>query len=317
MKIVFLDAYTNNPGDLSFEAFRLLGEFVSYDRTSLSQVYERAADAEIVIVNKFSINHGILSMMPMVRYICVAATGFNNIDIFETNNRQIQVSNVKGYSVHGVAQHLFAVLLSYINKPDYYISEVKKGRWSTTADFCFYDHSISELSGKTFGIIGYGDIGKKVTGIAMAMGMHALVHTRTIPEEKHSGINFVDLDTLWKESDVISLHCPLTSDTKEIINKNTLKLMKPDTILINIGRGGLINEDDLLTALNEELLGCAILDVLQVEPPSVNQELINHPKCLVTPHIAWASKESRQRLIDGVAGNIRSWLNGVWINRVE
>lgn len=317
MKTVFLDAYTSNPGDLDFEALRDLGDFRAYDRTECHEVNKRAGDADVIIVNKFPVNEESLRLMPKVKYICVAATGYNNIDLAATKSRCIKVSNVRGYSVHGVAQHLFAVLLSYINKPDYYISEVKKGRWSTTADFCFYDHSISDLSGKTFGILGYGDIGKKVAGIAVAMGMNVLVHTRTIPEEKHSGINFVDLDTLWKESDVISLHCPLTSDTKEIINKNTLKLMKPDAILINIGRGGLINEDDLLTALNEELLGCAILDVLQVEPPSVNQELINHPKCLVTPHIAWASKESRQRLIDGVAGNIRSWLNGVWINRVE
>lgn len=317
MTIRFLDAYTNNPGDLSFKAFEDLGDFMAFDRTDFSQLKERAENAEVVIVNKFPVNHETLACMNKVQYICVAATGYNNIDLNATKSKNIVVSNVKGYSVHSVAQHVFAGILNYVNKASYYINEVKNERWSATSDFCFYDHTIEELFGKTLGIIGYGNIGRQVARIGVAFGMKVFVNSRSIPEKPDEGIEFVERDVLFSQADYISLHCPLTPQTVELINHKSLLQMKPDVIIINTGRGPLINENDLLTALEKNIIKGAILDVLQLEPPSQNHSLIHHPKCLVTPHIAWASKEARQRLLDGIVANIRSWQSGVWINRVE
>jgi glycerate dehydrogenase len=317
MKIRFLDAYTTNPGDLSFDAFHSIGDFIAYERTELHEVSDRAGDADIIVVNKFPVNEESLRLMPKVKYICVAATGYNNIDLSSTKIRNIQVSNVSGYSSPSVAQHVFASLLAYANRTEYYASEVRKGRWAKTADFCFYDHKIEELYGKTFGIVGYGNIGKQVASIALAFGMKVIVHSRTEIFPLQEGIKMIEKEELFRQADFISLHCPLTSSTKEIVNQETLKWMKTNAVLINTGRGALVNEKDLLQALNGNIIRCAILDVLQVEPPSVNHPLVNHPKCMITPHIAWASKESRQRLLNGVAENINSWLHGHWVNRVE
>lgn len=317
MKVCFLDAYTTNPGDLSFDAFHSLGDFIAYERTELHEVSDRAGDADIIVVNKFPVNEESLRLMPKVKYLCVAATGYNNIDLPATKNRNIQVSNVSGYSSPSVAQHVFASLMAYVNRPEYYASEVRKGRWAKTPDFCFYDHKIEELYGKFFGIVGYGNIGRQVASIALAFGMKVIVHSRTEILSLQEGLKMVDKETLFRQSDFISLHCPLTSSTKEIVNQETLEWMKTNAVLINTGRGALVNENDLLQALNGNIIRGAILDVLQVEPPSVNHPLVNHPKCMITPHIAWASFESRNRLIEIIADNIKNWLQGLWVNRVE
>ena len=315
-QIVFLDAHTNNPGDLSFELLQNLGDFAVYDRTSLEQLGARTSAAEIIIVNKFPVNKHTLALMPNVKFICVAATGFNNIEIAAVAKRDIQVSNVKGYSKDSVAQHVFACILAITNRPEYYSHQVTQGRWSSSSDFCFYDHTIFELAHKIMGIYGYGTIGKKVGEIAHSFGMEVLSIVRDLKRERPDYVSFVDHDTLISSSDIISLHCPLTNETHGMINLENLRKMKSTAIVINTGRGGLVNENDLLHALDHGLIGGAILDVLQVEPPKVGNQLIGHPKCLITPHQAWASKESRQRLLEGVAQNIISYLNGQWINRV-
>jgi glycerate dehydrogenase len=315
-KIVFLDAYTNNPGDLSFKALEDLGNFTAYERTTVDDLELVAKDAEILIVNKFVINETSLNKMPQVQYIVVAATGYNNIDIEAVKKRSIQVSNAVGYSTHSVAQHVFASLLTILNKPEYYNQEVKKGSWAKTPDFCFYHHSISELYGKNFGILGYGKIGHRVGEIAHAFGMKVLSTTRNVSKEKPSYVDFVDMDVLFNSSDVLSLHCPLTEETKGIIDLQNLKKMKPNLILINTGRGGLINENDLFYALDHQLIRGAALDVLINEPPPFTHPLIQHVSCLVTPHIAWTSVEARTQLLGMIAENIKAFAKGQWINPV-
>ncbi|MBK8518940.1 MAG: D-2-hydroxyacid dehydrogenase [Saprospiraceae bacterium] len=314
--IVFLDAFTVNQGDLSFDIFSDIGEFVAYDRTNYNELQVRGSNANIAIVNKFPVNEDTLALMPNVRYISLAATGFNNIDIRAVKDRKIEVSNVGGYSKDSVAQHIFSCVLAWINRSQYYANEVRKGRWSEIDDFCFYDHSITELHGKTFGIIGLGNIGKRVAAIANGFGMKVIAKVRNDDQKKEAYITLVDEDQIFRYSDFISLHCPLTDDTAEIINSRNLAKMRSGALLINTGRGGLVDESDLLFALDSGQISGAILDVLSKEPPSIENRLINHPKCMITPHQAWASLESRQNLIEGIAENIRCWLAGQWVNRI-
>lgn len=315
-KIVFLDAYTNNPGDLDFGSIAHLGDLTVYPRSMEDEILQKAGDAEILIVNKFPIHETLLEKLPMLKYIAVAATGYNNIDIEAVKNRQIKVSNAVAYSTNSVAQHVFAMLLNILQRVDYYNQEVKKGTWAKCDDFCFYHHTIYELANKKFGIIGYGKIGQRVGEIARAFGMTVLVHSRTIPQIKPEGVEFVDAAYLFANADVLSLHCPLTPETSEIIQRNNLKKMKPNLILINTGRGGLINESDLFYALDHQIIRGAALDVLTIEPPMMHHALIQHPSCYVTPHLAWTSIEARQRLLEITAENIQSYLNGTWINNV-
>ena len=265
LKIVFLDAYTNNPGDISFEPIASLGEFRAYQRTDRSELAERAAEAEILIVNKFVIDEAALVLMPKVKYIVVAATGYNNIDVAATSKRNISVSNVRAYSTESVTQHVFALLLAIQNKVEYYDAQVKSGRWAQSADFCFYDHPIFEIAGMTLGLLGYGTIGKRVAQVAAAFGMSVIATTRNMTQEKPDYLQFVDLDTLLTTSDVLSLHCPLTEETREVIQKKNLQKMKSSAILINTGRGALIRENDLFYALDHGLIRGAALDVLTQE----------------------------------------------------
>jgi glycerate dehydrogenase len=316
MKIVFLDAYTNSPGDISFEPITELGYVDIYERTSAEDLESRAKDADIVIVNKFLIDESALSKMPNVKYIVVAATGYNNIDKEAVAKRQIPVSNVAGYSVHSVAQHVFASIFAWCNKIEYYNQEVKKGRWSACPDFCFYDHQIREVKDMTLGIFGFGAIGKKVAAIANAFEMKVIVHTRTIPKAHPDYLSFVDREELFKMSDILTLHCPLTEDTNEVINKMSLKMMKPQALLVNTGRGGLINEMDLFYALDHGGIAGAALDVQVKEPPHQANPLIHHQKTIITPHIAWASKEARVTLLKGIVDNISSFQKGDIINSV-
>lgn len=316
IKIVFLDAYTNNPGDISFDPIHKLGEFRAYQRTDITELADRAKDAEIIIVNKFAVDNASLALMPNAKYIVVAATGYNNIDKTAVKEKNIQVSNVKGYSTDSVTQHVFASIMAILNKPEYYDDQVKQGRWARSADFCFYDHPINEIAGLTMGILGYGTIGKRVGQVADAFGMRVITHTRNTDQTKPDYLDFVDLDTLLSSADVLSLHCPLSEETNEIINKTNLKKMKSSAILINTGRGALINENDLFYALDHGVIRAAALDVLVKEPPHFSNPLVNHTKCLVTPHIAWAGQQSRTKLIAGIVENIESYLSGQAINIV-
>jgi glycerate dehydrogenase len=316
LKIVFLDAYTNNPGDISFSPIRCFGDFIAYDRTSSDQLLSRAKDAEILIVNKFVVNHSVLDQMPFLKYIVVAATGYNNIDVDAVKSRGIKVSNVRGYSSESVTQHVFASIFAIRNKLEYYDSQVKAGRWSKCKDFCFYDHSIEEISGQTMGIYGYGTIGQRVGKVANAFGMKVLVKSGKNDNGRYDCVQFVSEEELFTTSDIISLHCPLNDTTAGIINRQNLEKMKKNTLIINTGRGGLIIDDDLVFALDHEIIAGAALDVLVSEPPALTNALIHHPKCLITPHIAWTGKTSRQSLINGIAANIAAFLEGRWENNI-
>jgi glycerate dehydrogenase len=306
--IVFLDAFTNNPGDISFDALYACGHVHIYDRTTRDQVQERAAEAEILIVNKFVIDDTILQLLPRLRYIIVAATGYNNIDLEACRSREITVSNVRGYSTSAVVQHVFSLIFALTNKVEYYDRQVKENRWSRSVDFCFYDHGIHELAGKTLGIIGFGAIGAAVARVGEALGMRIIVHTRSPMAD--TSMEWVDLETLWAESDILSLHCPLTETTKHIVNKLNLKKMKPTSLLINTGRGPLVDENALFYALDHGVIAGAGLDVLSVEPPHMTHTLMHHSRAVVTPHIAWASVESRERLMDGIVDNIKQYQAG-------
>ncbi len=316
LEIVFLDGFTNNPGDISWEVLSNLGSFQVYDRTNMDQLEERAKDADIIIVNKFVINEAALALMPKVKYIVVAATGYNNIDLTAVKNRNIPVSNVRGYSTESVTQHVFASIFALFNRIDHYNHEVKMCRWSKSQDFCFYDHSIKDISGLTFGIFGYGTIGKQVAKVANAFGANVIVTTRNPLSDAPDDIRFVSQEDLFAHSDILSLHSPLTDQTKGIVNKANLKLMKQDAILVNTSRGGLVVEDDLFYALDHGVIAAAALDVLDKEPPHFTNPLVGHPKCLITPHIAWASRNARIKLLEGIAHNIISFANGITVNTV-
>jgi len=316
MEIVFLDGYTNNPGDISWEVLEKLGKFTVYDRTNLDELQSRAKDTEIIIVNKFVINEASLALMPKVKYIVVAATGYNNIDLVAVKNRNIPVSNVRGYSTESVTQHVFANIFALFNRIDHYNHEVKLGRWSKSPDFCFYDHSIRDISGLTFGIFGLGTIGKQVAKVAHAFGANVIASTRSEQKDLPDYIKMVAKDELFAKSDILSLHSPLTDETKGIVNKTNLKLMKSDAILINTSRGGLVVENDLFYALDHGVIAAAALDVLDKEPPHFTNPLVNHQRCIMTPHIAWASRNARIKLLDGIAENIVSYMNGIVLNSI-
>lgn len=316
MNIVFLDAGTLDFGDVSLDALETLGNFVKYDYTTLTEASDRLQHADVLIVNKFIINHEVLKMAPGLKYITVAATGYNNIDLKATKERNIPVSNVKGYSTTSVAQQLFAALLAVHNHSEYYFKEVENKRWNRSRDFCFYDHSIEEIFGKTMGIAGFGEIGQQVAQIAAAFGMKVLVlkHKDKTVDQKYTT---VDIDDLLEYSDVLTLHLPLNEKTKEIVCTNNLIKMKKNAILINTGRGPLINESDLVYHLQQHSEFKAILDVLSVEPPTNDNALIGLSNCYITPHIAWASRQARQRLINALAGNIVSFQQGMPVNLVN
>lgn len=315
-KIVFLDAFTSSIGDVSFDTLMALGEVTLYDRTDITDLVQRASDAEIIIVNKFVMDESAIASLPNLKYIIVAATGYNNVDIEACKAKGITVSNIRNYSGDGVTQHVFALMFEAINSVGYYNNAVKAGRWSKSPDFCFYDHSIPSIQGMTLGIIGYGSIGQQVAKVARAFGMKVLVYTRNpqLSDDRH--LAFVSKDALFKGSDVISLHCPLNENTNEIINKTSLATMKPNAILINTGRGGLVNEAALFHALDHDIISMAALDVLQVEPPHPTNPLLYHSKTIITPHIAWANVNSRKILLDKICHCVEAYKKGTIINSV-
>lgn len=308
--IVILDAYTMNPGDLSWETLRSLGDLTIYDRTRKDQIVERAKSAEIILSNKALLDQSILEQLPDLKCICVTATGYNNVDVAFANSKGISVSNVVGYAAPAVAQHVFAMVLSMTNQFKQHSDGVRSGKWSTAKDWCYWDSPIMELAGKTLGILGFGKIGQQVAKIAMAFDMNIIAHHKYPKRDKMEAVQFVTIDTLFKKSDILSLHAPLNDETKEIINLANLSKMKTSSILVNTGRGGLVNESDLCKALEEGKIAGACLDVLSQEPPKATNVLLNAPNCMISPHQAWASLESRQRLLDGVIENVKAYLSG-------
>lgn len=317
-KIVVLDGQATNPGDLSWEGFRQLGELTVYDRSFGEEVVRRIGDARIVLTNKTLLTKEVLNACPNLRYVGVLATGYNVVDTEEAKKLGITVSNVPAYSTRAVAQFVFALLLEVCHHVGHHSEAVHAGRWSTSIDFCFWDYPLIELDAKTMGIVGYGQIGRAVAKLAQAFGMKVLVYSRsTEPGTEEGGVRFVNLDELLSQSDVVTLHCPLTEATQGMINRESIDKMKPGAILINTGRGPLVVEEDLAEALNSGRLYAAGLDVASKEPMPADSPLIGAKNCFITPHIAWAPQETRQRLLDIAADNLKGFLNGRPVNVVN
>lgn len=316
MKIVVLDSYTLNPGDQNWEPLQTLGDFTEYDRTPPAQIVERAQDAEVVLVNKVILNREIINQLPKLRYIGVLATGYNNIDIEAAKEKGIVVTNVRAYGPASVAQQSFALLLALVNHAELHSQSVHNGEWTNAADWCYWKTPLVELAGKTLGLIGFGDIGSQVARIAQAFGMKVIVYRKNPSRTQDDSITLVSLEAIFTQSDVVSLHCPLTDETKEIINATHLALMKPTAYLLNTGRGPLINEQELADALKQGTIAGAGLDVLSVEPPKADNPLLSAPNCIITPHIAWATFEARKRLLSMAADNVKAFLNGNPVNTI-
>ena len=310
MKIVILDGYTANPGDLSWEGLKEWGEVTVYDRTKPSETVARAAEAEVVLTNKVIIGREEMAQLPHLQYIGVLATGYNVVDLEAAHERGIFVTNVPAYSTESVAQMVFAHLLAVTNHTERYAMENRQGRWSSSRDFCYYNESIVELSGKTFGVVGLGNIGRRVAQIALAFGMKVKALTSKPAETLPEGIQKAKLKELLQTSDIISLHCPLTPDTHHLINAETIGWMNPEAILINTGRGPLVDDDALAEALKTGRIKAYCADVMTEEPPKADNPLLQVPNAYITPHIAWATLEARQRLIQVAIENVRSFLSG-------
>ena len=323
MEIVVLDGYTLNPGDLTWDGFKEIGDIIVHDRVSYKlgeqdQVVGKVGDAEIVLTNKTPIAREALDKMPNVRYIGVLATGYNVVDIEAAKARGITVTNIPTYGTHAVAQMTFALLLEICHHVGSHNEMVKDGLWNRNPDWCFWKFPLIELADKTLGIIGYGRIGKAVGKIGLAMGMKVLVHDQYAMDiDDLADVQFVELDQIFQESDVISLHCPLTDSTKGIINRTSIDKMKESAIIINTSRGPLIVEQDLADALNEGRIYGAAVDVVSHEPIEENNPLLSAQKCIITPHISWAPKESRVRLMQAAVENLKKYLEGNPINVVN
>lgn len=317
MKIIALDGRTLNPGDLSWENLSAFGEYEIYDFTPEEQVVERGRPADILLVNKVVLGKDELAQLPNLKCICVTATGYNNVDLQAARERGIPVCNAVGYSTDSVAQHVFALLLALTNKVYQHHISVQAGEWQRSDDFAYTLHTLPELAGKIFGIYGFGRIGQRVADLAQAFGMKILATHKHPKRDARPGVEFVSLEELFERSDVTSLHAPLSEANREIVNAQLLQRMKSTAYLINTGRGGLIQEADLKLALQEGQLAGAALDVLSTEPPKEGNVLISAPNCILTPHLAWASLEARQRLMDITLNNIRAFQAGAPQNVVN
>ena len=316
MKIVVLDGYGLNPGDLTWSGLEALGELKVYDRTAPEELLERSKDADALITNKTVIAKEDMASLLKLRYIGVLATGYNVVDIDAAKERGIVVTNIPAYSTDSVAQMVFAHLLNITQRVGYYADENRRGRWTANADFCYWDTPLLELAGKKMGIVGFGHIGQATARIAQAFGMEVGVFTSKEQSALPVGMKKMELDELFASCDVVSLHCPLTPSTKEMVNAKRLNAMKPNAILINTGRGPLVNEQDLADALNEGRIAAAGLDVLSVEPAAEGNPLLSARNCFITPHIAWATKEARIRLMNIAVHNLRSYQEGKVVNNV-
>lgn len=310
MKIVYLDAYTINAlGDLDLSVLNDLGEVTLYDRTLKEQIIERAKDAEVILTNKCPLNRGTISQLPNLKYIGVTATGYNIVDVAAAKEHGVIVTNVRGYSSASVAQLTFALMLSFTNRVAEHADNIDQ-TWPSSADWCFYHTPLIELEGKTLGIVGFGDIGKKVASISLSFGMKVLANKRDLTSGGMQGVELCEVEKLLKESDFVTLHCPLTADNQGLINEASLGQMKPSAVLINTSRGGLINEAELAEALNANKIAGAGLDVLSTEPPAPDNPLLRAKNCIITPHIAWAGVEARKALLKGIIDNIAAFQNG-------
>lgn len=318
MKIVILDGYTANPGDLSWDGLGKLGELTVYDRTAPEQLLDRAQDAEVLLTNKVIIDANAMAVLPKLRYIGVLATGYNVVDIAEAHRRGIVVTNIPAYSTMSVAQMVMAHLLNITNQVALHAETVRKGEWEQSLDFSFTKSPLIELDGLTFGIIGLGNTGTATARMAQAMGMKVMaVSSKTEKMLRSLGIRkATGYEQLFREADVVSLHCPLTDETRHLVNRERLSWMKPTAILINTGRGPLLDEQAVAEALAEGKLYAVGVDVLTEEPPRKGSPLITAPRCYITPHIAWASAAARRRLIDVAIGNVEAFLRGEALNRI-
>jgi len=312
MKIVVLDGYGANPGDLSWENMAALGELTVYDRTAPEDIPSRIGDAEIILTNKCVITREIMQNTKRLKYVGVLATGYNVVDTAAARELGVTVTNIPAYSTDSVAQLVFALLLEICHHVGHHSEAVHSGRWTNSPDFCFWDYPLMELAGKTMGIVGYGRIGKKVAEIARALGMNVLAWTRT-PRDPEC----VSLDELLQKSDVVSLHCPLFPETKNLINKDTIAKMKTGAILINTSRGPVINDQDVRDALDSGKLGAVAADVATVEPIPADNPLLGAKNMFFTPHIAWATFEARARLMDIAVANVRAFIAGEPVNVVS
>lgn len=316
MKIIVLDGYGLNPGDLSWKGFESLGECTVYDRTTPEQILERAAGAEVLITNKTVLTGDIMKALPDLKYIGILATGYNVVDVKAAKELGIVVTNIPAYSTNSVAQMVFAQILTITQRVEHYTEENRKGRWADCSDFCYWDTRLIELAGKSIGIVGFGNTGQATARIALAFGMKVLVYTSKNSEVLPKGVTKVSMDDLFRTCDMVSLHCPLTETTKNLVDAVRLKQMKPSAILINTGRGPLVNEKDLADALNNGVIYAAGLDVLSNEPPMADNPLLTAKNCFITPHIAWATQEARVRLMDIAVENLHRFMSGSVVNNV-
>lgn len=310
MNIVILDGFTANPGDLSWEELEELGALTVYDRTSAGETVARAAEADIVLTNKVVMGKQEMDRMPRLKYIGVLATGYNVVDVEAAHERGVTVTNVPAYSTESVAQMVFAHLLNVTNRIEHYARENRRGRWTENVDFCYWDFPHTELSGKTFGIVGLGNVGQRVAAIAHAFGMRVCAYTSKQEKELPPYVEKKTLEGLLRECDVLSLHCPLTPETRHIVNSQTLRMMKPTAVIVNTGRGPLVEDQAVADALAEGRLAAFCADVLTEEPPAATNPLLKQPNAYITPHIAWATKEARRRLLQVAVKNVRSFIDG-------
>jgi glycerate dehydrogenase len=309
-RIVVLDGYTLNPGDLNWQALKELGDVTIYDRTPASQVAERAKDAEVVLTNKAIVNSDAIKALPSVKYIGVMATGYNVVDIQAAKAQGITVTNVPAYSTDAVAQLTFALILELCNHVGLHAASVRAGEWSKSPDFSYWKTPLIELAGSTLGIVGLGQIGRAVAKIALAFNMKVIASHKHPERDAMEGVVFTDLASCFREADIVSLHCPLTAENKEFVNAGLLRTMKSSAFLINTSRGPLIRETDLAAALKEGVIAGAALDVLSSEPPAESNPLPGAPGTIITPHIAWATQAARMRLLNSTVENLKAFLGG-------
>jgi Lactate dehydrogenase and related dehydrogenases len=318
MKIVVLDGYTLNPGDLSWERLFDLGEVVLYDRTPSDKIIERSKGAEVLITNKTPFSEATIDSLPDLKYIGVLATGYNIVDTIAAKKRNIIVTNVPAYSTMSVAQLTFALLLELCHHVQRQSDSVIQGKWAQSPDFCYSDFPLKELSGKTIGIIGFGNIGKKVADIATVFGMNIIAASRhQMDQSERKNFRWVQINDLLEQADVVSIHCPLTPETKGLMNAGSLKRMKRSAFLLNTSRGPVVVEQDLADALNNGIIAGAGIDVLSSEPPSIDNPLFKAKNCIITPHIAWATKEARVRLMDIAVNNVAAFIQRKPVNVVN
>ena len=310
VRIVILDGYTANPGDLSWKEFESLGQLTVYERTKPEETVARAAEADVVLTNKVIIGKAELEQLPHLKYIGVLATGYNVVDIKAAHERGIIVTNVPAYSTESVAQMVFAHLLTVTNRTEHYAIQNRKGRWTNNPDFSYSDTLLTEIAGKTIGIVGLGNIGSRVAQIALAFGMKVKAFTSKAAETLPDGIQKADMQELFSTADVISLHCPLTDNTKHLINADTIELMQKTAIVINTGRGPLVDDQAVADALEDKRIAAYCADVLTEEPPRVDNPLLKQQNAYITPHIAWATVEARVRLLQVAIENVRAFLSG-------